>query len=192
MRGSTKHKWNRIYSQRSNLPGPPASVLTENAYLLPKSGNALDLACGLGANALFLAEHGLTTDAWDISIVALQNLSAEAGRQGRNINTRACNIDANCLLNYTYDVITVTRFLDRSLALAIIKALNTGGLLFYQTFTREKATPQGPSTPDYLLAPNELLKLFSPLRVVFYRENGMIGDLNSGLRNEAQLVGLKL
>jgi 2-polyprenyl-3-methyl-5-hydroxy-6-metoxy-1,4-benzoquinol methylase len=30
---------------------------------------ALDLACGLGANALVLAKQGLTTEAWDISAI---------------------------------------------------------------------------------------------------------------------------
>jgi tellurite methyltransferase len=35
------------------------------------------------------------------------------------------------------------------------------------------------------------LTLFSPLRVVFYRENALIGEQLMGLRNEAQFIGQK-
>ncbi|MFU8833506.1 MAG: SAM-dependent methyltransferase, partial [Wenzhouxiangella sp.] len=64
-----------------------------------------------------------------------------------------------------------------------------GGLLFYETFTREKVDDAGPSNPDFLLAPNELLHLFSPLRLLAYREEGVVGDAGRGLRNVAYLVG---
>lgn len=61
----TQQKWDRLYEKDTSTE--VASVLAENSYLLPSQGNALDLACGLGANALFLSEHGLETHAWDIS-----------------------------------------------------------------------------------------------------------------------------
>ena len=85
----------------------------------------------------------------------------------------------------------MSRFLDRTLSDAIIGALKPDGLLFYQTFTREKTSRKPPNNPDYLLTENELLALFSPLRVIFYRENALIGELQRGLRNEAQFVGQK-
>ncbi|MDD1605899.1 MAG: hypothetical protein LUP96_04255 [Methylococcaceae bacterium] len=50
---------------------------------------------------------------------------------------------------------------------AIIDTLKINGLLFYQAFTREKATHTPPHNPDYLLVKNELLALFAPLTVVF-------------------------
>jgi tellurite methyltransferase len=34
--------------------------------------------------------------------------------------------------------------------------------------------------------------MFSSLRVVFYRENGFIGNCRLGLRNEAQFIGRKI
>ena len=63
--------------------------------------------------------------------------------------------------------------------------------MFYQTFVREKLNPAGPGNPDYLLAENELLELFAGLRVVFYREDGRVGDLTCGRRDEAYFVGQK-
>jgi len=70
-------------------------------------------------------------------------------------------------------------------------ALTTGGLLFYQTFTRDKLDRQGPGNPDFLLASNELLRLFAPLTLIFYQEYARIGDLQRGDRNEARFIGQK-
>jgi len=184
-------QWNQIYSQSGQAFYPSVQVLTENDFLLPASGTALDLACGLGANAIFLAELGLAVTAWDISFVAIDKLMAYAVRQGLNITARQEKITAESFTQCRFDVIVVSRFLDRTLSDAIIGALKPDGLLFYQTFTREKTNPKPPNNPDYLLTDNELLTLFSPLRVIFYRENALIGEQSRGLRNEAQFIGQK-
>ena len=41
--------------------GPPTPLLVETCGKL-KPGRALDLACGTGRNAVWLAEHGLASD----------------------------------------------------------------------------------------------------------------------------------
>ena len=184
-------KWNHIYSQSVQESYPAVQVLTENEFLLPAAGTALDLACGLGANAVFLAEHGLAVTAWDISFIAIDKLRTYAVQQGLNINACQENIVADNFTECSFDVIVVSRFLDRTLSDAIIGALKPGGLLFYQTFTRQKTSRKPPNNPDYLLTENELLALFSPLRVIYYRENALIGEQRRGLRNEAQFIGQK-
>lgn len=184
-------KWNALYNQAGTETSSPAQVLRENAFLLPIIGTALDLACGLGGNAVFLAQQQLAVTALDISPVAIHKLSATAARQGLNISAHLQKIDNQSLNGQHYDVIVASRFLDRTLTDAIINALNPGGLLFYQTFTRERTTQHGPSNPDYLLSENELLDLFSPLRLIFYRDNALIGNLQCGLRGEAQFIGQK-
>jgi tellurite methyltransferase len=184
-------RWNQIYSQSGKACYPAVQVLTENDFLLPATGTALDLACGLGANAIFLAEKGLAVTAWDISVVAIDKLTAYAVRQGLSINARQEKITAESFTKCTFDVIVVSRFLDRTLSDAIIGALKPDGLLFYQTFTREKTSPRPPNNPDYLLGCSELLALFLPLRVIFYRENALLGEQLRGLRNEAQFIGQK-
>jgi len=185
-------KWNHFYNSQSRQECYPAvQVLTENEFLLPTTGTALDLACGLGANAIFLAEQGLAVTAWDISFVAIDKLTTYAVQQGLNINACQQNIVADSFIKCCFDVIVVSRFLDRTLSDAIIGALKPDGLIFYQTFTREKISPKPPNNPDYLLTENELLEMFSPLRVIFYRENALIGEQLRGLRNEAQFIGQK-
>jgi hypothetical protein len=88
-------------------------------------------------------------------------------------------------------VILVCRFLDRGLVPALISALRPQGLIFYQTFLREAVSPDGPRNPDYRLESNELLRLFAPLHVLAYHEEGLVGDLAQGRRNEAMLVAQK-
>ncbi len=185
------NKWNVLYNQAGTETSTPAQILSENAFLLPEAGTALDLACGLGGNAVFLAQQQLAVTALDIAPVAIHKLSTYAARQGLNIIAHQQKIDSQSLNGQHYDVIAISRFLDRTLTDAIINALNPGGLLFYQTFTRERTTRHGPSNPDYLLAENELLDLFSPLRLIFYRDNALIGNLQGGLRGEAQFIGQK-
>ena len=183
-------KWDKIYLDNQAQP-EAAQVLSMQRHLLPEQGCALDLACGLGGNAVLLAEHGLQVDAWDISAVALLKLTAYAEQGRLSIATRMGSISPNWLPQNHYDVIVISRFLDRSLCNAIMAALKPEGLLFYQTFTRSKLDQQGPSNPDYLLDANELLTLFSSLSLVFYQEYARIGDLRHGNRNEACFIGQK-
>lgn len=184
-------KWNKIYTSCS-LEQEPCKVLSENLFLLPSVGTALDLACGLGANALLLAKQGLTTQAWDISDVALSHLQQQADAHAITIKTYAREITAQSFFANCFDVIVVSRFLDRSICNAIIEGLKPGGLLFYQTFTQQKLPDAVPKNPRFLLAENELLQLFSSLKLIYYRENSSLGATQQGLRNEARFIGQKI
>ncbi len=187
---AVEEKWDNIYQASDD--SQITDVLMENSFLLPETGCALDLACGLGENALFLAKQGLDTHAWDISSVALNRLQIRAKQNNLEIIIKQLFVMANLLPKNTFDVIVVSRFLDRSLSNAIIEALKCDGLLYYQTFVREKIANIGPKNPNFLLQRNELLELFSRLKVVAYRENSIIGNLECGERNEALFVGQKV
>lgn len=149
------------------------------------------MACGHGGNALLLAELGLTVQAWDISPLALTSLQQTACQRRLQIMTRQLEITADDLVAHSFDVVVVSRFLDRALCNAIMTALKPKGLLFYQTFTRTKRDSQGPSNPDFLLDRNELLRLFVPLSLLHYQEHAGAGQLQFGNRNEACFIGQK-
>ncbi len=167
----------------------PAEVLRACAHLLPPAGRALDLACGAGRNALFLARCGLQVNAWDRDARALELLRRAAG-QGQVV-TELRDVVAHPPAPGSFDVIVVSRFLERRLCPALIEALRPQGLLYYQTFTVEDPTGHGPRNPAFRLAPGELLRLFAPLRLLSYREDGLCGDLERGLRGQAWLVGVR-
>lgn len=174
------------------LPLLPCKVLADYTHLLPTKGRALDLACGLGANALLLARHGLETQAWDYAETAIERLQANAQSQQLQIQTQVRDIIASPPPADTYDVIIVCHFLDRRLNSALVKSLKPNGLLFYQTFTRTAVNESGPKNPLFRLADNELLHLFSDLQIVVYREEGTIGDITQGFRNQALLIARKV
>jgi tellurite methyltransferase len=183
-----RDKWDRRHGSAEAMPAP-AAVLRENLHLLPARGTALDLACGLGANALLLARHGLTVTAWDLSPVAIARLGSLASELALPIAAEVRDVCAEPPPACTFDCILVAHFLERPLAPALAAALRPGGLLFYQTFARDAVNGRGPSDPCFRLATNELLHLFPGLTLRFYREEGRLGDLSRGTRDLVQLIG---
>jgi tellurite methyltransferase len=180
-------KWDERYTQSERLPAP-AMVLANNLHLLPAVGKALDLACGLGANALLLAEQGLETTAWDLSPVAIERLQERAKACGLHVETDIRDVQLHPPVPDAFDVVVVSHFLDRNLMPAIAAALRPGGVLFYQTFSREAVTDCGPSNLAFRLETNELLRLGAKLIIRFYREEGRLGDITRGTRDVAMLI----
>lgn len=189
---SMPSKWDARYTAAEAVPGEPARVLRDYEHLLPGQGVALDLACGLGANALFLAGHGLHTHAWDLSNVAIRKLRTLAETRALPLHAQVRDVIHEPPPPFAFDVIVVAHFLERPLAPRLVDALRPGGLLYFQTFTRTYVHPAGPTQDVYRLADNELPALFSPLRLLAYREEGTVGDTSRGFRDEAMLVGMKV
>ncbi len=191
MKTTAQQKWNQIYRNNASpdqFP-QPAQVVVDFAHLLPATGRVVELACGTGGNALFLAERGLDCWAWDISNVALQQLAAQAKKAHLTVHTQVRDIEGESLPTECFDVIVVAHFLNRSICEQIVKMLKPGGLLFYQTFTVDAlAFGIGPKNPDYLLQPNELIRLFNSLQLHGFREDGLALDSQDGLPGQAYLV----
>ena len=183
-----REKWNERYRAATGEPRA-ACVLSENLHLLPAAGRALDLACGRGGNALLLAAQGLEVEAWDIADVAVAALQAEATRRQLSVRARVRDVEANPPAPESFDVIVVSYFLARDLIPALVQALRPGGLVFYQTFTRQRVSDNGPQQAQFRLAEQELLRLFAGLQVLLYREEGRVGDLEQGFRDEAMFIG---
>ncbi|MGB5832726.1 MAG: class I SAM-dependent methyltransferase [Thiohalocapsa sp.] len=182
-----QRKWDDRYRAASDQR-PASQVLIENLHLLPARGRALDLACGLGANALLLARQGLEVSAWDLSPVAVERLRGIAAAERLGVAAVVRDVEQWPPEPRSFDVIVVAHFLDRNLAPAISAALRSGGLLYYQTFSRESVSGSGPSSPRFRLERGELLGLFADLIPRVYREEGTLGDTVQGLRDEAMII----
>jgi SAM-dependent methyltransferase len=186
-----REKWDKRHADADKHP-TPAEVLKRNLHLLPEKGRALDLACGLGGNALTLAGHGLETLAWDISPVAIERLNAFAANEGlANLSAQVRNVEQLPPSPASFDLIIVSYYLERALIPGLIDALLPGGLIYYQTFTQAAVSNLGPSNPAYRLVDNELLQLFSRLKLRYYREENRLGNLHEGIRDVAMLVAQK-
>ena len=187
-----QQKWDAHYAQVDYDKLQPSCALLENSHLIPKQGTALDLACGLGAGALYLAKRGLTTTAWDISPVAIDALQNQALTERLAVNAEVRDLSVEPLPVKRFDLIYVANFLERSLCADIENALRPDGVLVYQTWVLGKVTDEGPSNPDFLLAENELLGLFPNLTVRYFRDEGCLGDLDQGDRNRSVLVAQRV
>jgi len=181
-------KWDERYAKNNDLP-QACRVLQEFSHLLPSNGQALDLACGLGGNALLLAKNGLAVTAWDLSPIGIEKLAQLATQASANIEPQVRDVIVQPPEKNSFDVIVVSYFLERKLFPALLAGLKPSGLLFYETFITDKLKGSGPSNPDYCLQQNELLRRCDGLIIRSYREEGMTGNTSVGLRNVAMLVG---
>lgn len=189
--GTAREKWDNIYSQSSTQPVQASEVLLENQHLLPTTGVAVDLACGLGANAILLAQAGLQTHAWDISPVALGKCHAQADRLQVVVHTAVRDIEQHPPERDRFDVVVLSHFLHRPTFTYLIDSLKPGGCLFYQTFVADKDPDIGPSNKNYLLQSNELITRCQGMQILVYREESNQGNQQLGWRNQAMIVARK-
>jgi SAM-dependent methyltransferase len=170
-----RERWNRRYSEGGLTPFPdrPSEWLAENRALLvgPPGRRALDVACGDGRNALYLAQLGFDVDAVDVSDVAVSALRAAALERGLDVDARRVDLELETLPIARYDVVVQISYLQRDLFGPLAEALVPGGLLVLETVTRAHVDELGKDfDPRFVLDDNELLRSFPELRVRHYRE----------------------
>ncbi len=181
-------RWNERWLRRDYADAEPARVVCDYAHLLRPGGEVLEVACGLGVNALALAAAGFRVTAWDYAETAIQRLREEATRRGLALRAEVRDVVAEPPPPARYDGVVVTRFLERDLCPALAAALRPGGVLCYQSFVRDAVSERGPQDTAFRFAPNELLTLFPDLRVLAFLDEGRAGDTAHGFRDESLLV----
>jgi SAM-dependent methyltransferase len=98
--------WDERY-RIGDYPTAPSDIVVEIASQLPP-GRALDLACGAGRNALWLAARGWKVIAIDTSLEALHLLRGATGVLACRLDLEA--IDALPFNDATFDLVLVIRF----------------------------------------------------------------------------------
>lgn len=153
---SDRERWDRKYSAGE---GPahfrPKRLLMENRCLL-SGGRALDVACGFGGNALYLASLGHQVDAVDASGVALTQARAEAARRGLTLNLVQADLRRWWVPPARYELIVVFFYLNRELMPQVAAGLRPGGLLFQANRNKRFLKVRPNFDPNYLLEPGEL------------------------------------
>lgn len=157
----------------------PCRWLVDNSHLLPPAGDALDLACGSGRHAIWLAEAGFSTTAVDRDATAVEALNREAARRGWPLRAKVVDLESGqpFLDPDTFDVVVGFHYLHRPLFPALVAALRPGGVLVYETFTRGQALRGKPTNPAFLLEPGELGELVRPLDILARREGDYDGRM---------------
>jgi SAM-dependent methyltransferase len=144
------------------------------ARLAPPDGErlrALDVAMGRGRHAVALALAGFKTFGVDVRFDAVRDARLAADAAGVSVHGWCADLTQHPLPSARFDMIVVTRYLQRDLFPALRACVRPGGVVLYETFTTaQQALGWGPASPDHLLEPGELLRSFEGFEVLFYEE----------------------
>lgn len=189
-----QNRWDERYLRGEHTTQEPSPLLIKaNRELAP--GRALDIACGVGRHAIYLAEHGWQVTAVDSSHVAIEilqhcasELSGRLRSTGeRNARISACGTEASGLLTIAarvanlekheleiepegYDLICNFYYLQRDLFPPMRIGVKQGGTIVAAIHLNDGNPNAKPHNPAFLLKPGELKTLFSDWEITYYHE----------------------
>lgn len=184
-KGDDRARWDARYLAAPGgllFGADPAPLLRRVARLLPRRGRALDVACGEGQNAVWLAARGLTVTALDVSPVAIGRARARARARGLRLRARVVDLRQQRPRRGFYDLVTCFHYLDRALFPALAAALRPGGVLVIECATVRNLRRHRRPGRRFVLDEGELAGSFPALETRYARE-GLMDD-----HEQAQLV----
>jgi SAM-dependent methyltransferase len=154
--------WNERYRSRQHLnedfAAVPTRLLIETASKL-NPGKALDLACGTGRNALWLAEHDWRVTAVDGSAAAIEILRDRASESGCNLDAQVADLTRGeyHVEPSAWDLIAICYYLQRDLFEPAKRGLVEGGTLLAVVHIAEP----GEDPNEHRLRSGELVRYFA-------------------------------
>jgi tellurite methyltransferase len=132
---------------------------------------ALDVAMGRGRHALPLARAGFKTFGVDLKLDAVREAIADARGEGVTVHGWCADLTQHPLPRAQFDLVVVSRYLQRDLFPDLRGALVPGGVVIYETFTtHQRALGRPPTSADHLLEPGELRERFDGFDLLAYEE----------------------
>jgi SAM-dependent methyltransferase len=150
--------WDERYADLDQLwSGQPNATLTTEARGVP-AGRALDVGCGEGADALWLAEHGWDVTALDVSRVALDRAAAQADVRAVTVNWLHAGLVEAALPQGFFDLVSaqypaLLRTDENAAEHALLAAVAPNGVLLFVHHpapTPEEAAAHGFHAEDYV------------------------------------------
>jgi tellurite methyltransferase len=138
---------------------------------------ALDIACGTGRDAVFLAMQDFDVEGWDILPDALERCRELAVRNGVTVRTACRDVEGQgeIIAPAAYDLIVCVNFLHRPLMPQIAAGVRHGGLVAYETFVEPQRARFGkPGRETHVLKTGELPEWFKGWNILACRE-GLAG-----------------
>jgi SAM-dependent methyltransferase len=158
--------WDEHYADAANVESAPEPLLVQVADLLP-AGKALDLACGSGRNALYLAGLGWRVTAVDRSPAALRWLRERADGLAIDIHQADLERGEFPIAPDSYDLICDFLYLQRDLFDAIRAGVRPGGI-----FAAALPLLRPERDSPFRVAPGWLRQEFESWKILYYSETG--------------------
>ena len=173
--------WDEHYSDPANLDFTPAPLLVEAAGML-RPGRALDIACGYGRNALYLASLGWQVTAVDRSAVAIRLLRERSGSAA--VDARQADLERGefPIAAGAYDLVCDFFYLQRDLFPSIREGVRLGGVFLGAIHLREGEGAPGRRNPMFQMDPGELRREFAGWKILFYSEGAEPGKTRRAAR----------
>ena len=157
-----RNRWNSRYTGEEFILGTqPSRFLAENLTFITSlcpGRKALDIACGEGRNSIFLARHGFAVTGLDISEEGLTKGARRAADEALAIEFRCVDLEVYEFTE-SWDLVINFNFLLRDLIPKMVAALNTGGVIVFDTLL-DSPSASVPHKKEYLLQPGELSRIF--------------------------------
>lgn len=182
--------WDERYERGEQANDEPHPLVVEFASKL-EPGRALDVACGVGRHAIWLAERGWQITAVDNSRVAIEILRRRASEKGLVIDSRIADLERHefILEPGSYDLIVVCKYLQRDLFPALRAGVRHGGVVI-AVIPMVNDDPQiKPMSPAFLLNAGELRAEFEGWELLRDFEGKQTGGAHR--RATAEVVALK-
>jgi SAM-dependent methyltransferase len=147
----------------------PSAWVVRHASHIPAGQWVLDLACGSGRHARYLAAQGFRVDAVDCDVTQFEDVPEGVRLLAADLEGEAWPFERQ-----TYAGVVVTNYLHRPLFPLLIDALVDGGVLIYETFARGNEAFGRPTRAEFLLEPGELLRAVAGCCTVLAFEEGYV------------------
>lgn len=182
--------WDERYARGKYSSAAPHRLLISLVKELP-AGKALDLACGAGRHAIYLAENGWRVTAVDRSRVGIEIAAERAAEKTLAIDFRVADLEAGefTIEENAFDLICDFYYLQRELFAAMKKGLKRGGVIASTIHIYGEGEPEG----RFLLREGELKKFFAGFEILHYHETPLADtDAGEHHRRTAEIVARKL
>ena len=150
----------------------PSPWIGRFAPLVRPGAAVLDLACGGGRHTRLFLARGHPVTAVDVDLSGLEDL-----RHQPQLEIVQADLEGGSpwpLPRRRFGAVVVTNYLWRALFPPILKSIEEGGVLLYDTFARGNEAYGRPANRDFLLEPGELIEVVrGRLQIVAY-EHGYI------------------
>ncbi len=187
MSTADRDKWNQRYAEGAYSERMHPSALLERWADQIAPGRALDVACGAGRNALWLAERGFAVDAIDISATGLAKARQVAEKRRLSVKLIEHDLDQPLELDVDYQLILMIRYVDLPLLQQLGEHLAPGGWLICEEHMLSDADVIGPGNPAFRVAPGALSAAVAGLEILS-EEEGAVREPDGRLAALSQLV----